>query len=54
MTGLAIYSVDVTIVVQASTPQEARAEAVRQLEGTDCEYLTGSVYDENGEVIPDA
>jgi hypothetical protein len=48
------YGVDVTIVLQASSPQEARAEAVGQLEQTDCEYLTGSVYDEDGEVLPDA
>lgn len=54
MNGLANYSLDVTIVVQASSPQEARAEAVRQLEQTNCEYLTGSVYDEDGEVFPDA
>jgi hypothetical protein len=53
MSRVANYSVDVTIVVEASSPQEARAEAVRQLEGTDCEYLTGSVYDEDGEVFPD-
>jgi hypothetical protein len=53
MTGVANYSVDVTIVVEASSPQEARAEAGKQLEGTDCEYLTGSVYDEDGEVTPD-
>jgi hypothetical protein len=54
MTAVANYSVDVTVVVEASSPQEARAEAVRQLEETHCEYLTGSVYDEDGEVIPDA
>jgi hypothetical protein len=53
MTPVANYSVDVTIVVEASSPQEARAEAVKQLEGTACEYLTGSVYDEDGEVFPD-
>ena len=53
MTAVANYSVDVTIVVEASSPQQARAEAVKQLEGTDCEYLTGSVYDADGEVIPD-
>jgi hypothetical protein len=54
MTRVGSYSVDVTIVVEASSPQQARAEAVRQLEQTDCEYLTGSVYDEDGEVFPDA
>jgi hypothetical protein len=53
MSRAANYSVDVTIVVEASSPREARAEAVKQLEGTDCEYLTGSVYDEDGEVFPD-
>jgi hypothetical protein len=53
MSRVANYSVDVTIVLEASSPQEARAEAVRQLEVTACEYFTGSVYDDDGEVFPD-